>query len=73
MQQVTLGPTLLLHRTVNWELSRATFGCHRKHIALVDDQHDLRSRVVPHRPNFCRIGRVEPVQMQKRRYAAREV
>jgi hypothetical protein len=38
---------------------------------FVDDQHDLRSRVVPHRPNFCRIGRVEPAQMQKGRYAAK--
>jgi len=60
-----LGPTLSLHRTVNWELSRATFGCRRKHIALVEDYDDVRSRVVPHRLNFCRIGRVELLQTQK--------
>jgi hypothetical protein len=54
-----------------WELSRATFGCRRKHVTLVEDHDDLRSRVIPHRPNFCRIGQVELVQMQKGRYAAK--
>lgn len=68
-RRVTLGSAFYLHKAgskvvvrsvvVGWKVQ--TSGC----CSLSEVMGTCRSRIIPHRQNFCRISRVGPVQMHE--------